>query len=65
MTATRPYRKALPVEEALARLGDAAGSQLDERIVKIFLDGFESAANPPLPGETTGLRAWSLRPEAA
>jgi diguanylate cyclase (GGDEF)-like protein/putative nucleotidyltransferase with HDIG domain len=65
MTSTRPYRKALPVEEALARLGDAAGSQLDERIVKIFLDGFESAANPPLPGETTGLRAWSLRPEAA
>ena len=30
MTTTRPYRKALSIQEALKRLGDAAGSQLDE-----------------------------------
>src|SRR5205823_13556545 len=33
MTTTRPYRKALPVEEALRRLEDASGSQLDARLV--------------------------------
>ena len=33
MTTTRPYRKALDVREALARLGDAAGTQLEERLV--------------------------------
>ena len=29
MTTTRPYRKALGIEEAIDRLEDAAGSQLD------------------------------------
>ena len=31
MTTTRPYRKALDLREALKRLEDAAGTQLDER----------------------------------
>jgi diguanylate cyclase (GGDEF)-like protein len=53
MTTTRPYRKALDLKEALARLGDAAGSQLDERLVQAFLDGLEQDANPPLPGMDT------------
>ena len=50
MTTTRPYRKALDIKEAIARLGDAAGSQLDESLVKAFLDGLEQDADPPLPG---------------
>ena len=33
MTTTRPYRKALATDEALRRLEDAAGTQLDERLV--------------------------------
>ena len=49
MTTTRPYRKALGVAEALVRLEDAAGSQLDERLVKAFVEGIETAADPPLP----------------
>jgi diguanylate cyclase (GGDEF)-like protein/putative nucleotidyltransferase with HDIG domain len=49
MTTTRPYRKALDVREALTRLGDAAGSQLDERLVVAFVDGIETADDPPLP----------------
>ena len=59
MTTTRPYRKALDVKEALSRLGDAAGTQLDEDLVKAFIDGLERAANPPLPGSElqTG-RLW-------
>ena len=58
MTTTRPYRKALPVEEALTRLEDAAGSQLDERLVVAFVGGIRTAADPPLPGEPGG-RLWT------
>jgi diguanylate cyclase (GGDEF)-like protein len=50
MTTTRPYRKALDIREALQRLGDAAGTQLDERLVSAFIDGIEHAEDPPLPG---------------
>src|SRR2546428_5419136 len=50
MTTTRPYRKALGIREALTRLEDAAGSQLDERLVTIFVDGIETAPDDPLPG---------------
>jgi HD-GYP domain-containing protein (c-di-GMP phosphodiesterase class II) len=51
MTTTRPYRKALDVREALVRLGDAAGTQLEERLVIAFIDGIERDADPPLPVE--------------
>jgi diguanylate cyclase (GGDEF)-like protein/putative nucleotidyltransferase with HDIG domain len=57
MTTTRPYRKALPVEEALKRLGDAAGSQLQEELVVAFISGLETADDPPLPGSDAG-RIW-------
>jgi diguanylate cyclase (GGDEF)-like protein len=51
MTTTRPYRKALPIEEALKRLGDAAGSQLQEELVKAIIAGIETAPDAPMPGE--------------
>ncbi len=51
MTTTRPYRKALGVEEAMRRLGDAAGTQLDAELVTTFLVGIESAEDPPLPDQ--------------
>ena len=51
MTTTRPYRKALPIEEALKRLGDAAGTQLQEELVAAFITGIETAVDAPLPGE--------------
>ena len=50
MTTTRPYRKALSVAEALKRLGDAAGTQLDASLVTIFITGIETAPDAPLPG---------------
>ncbi|HEX6139893.1 MAG TPA: HD domain-containing phosphohydrolase, partial [Candidatus Limnocylindria bacterium] len=53
MTTTRPYRKALSLTEALKRLGDAAGSQLQEDLVAAFIDGIETDADAPLPGEAT------------
>jgi len=57
MTTTRPYRKGLPVEEALTRLGDAGGSQLDPRLVEIFVKGIRSEADAPLPAEPTSVAA--------
>jgi diguanylate cyclase (GGDEF)-like protein len=51
MTTTRPYRKALSLTEALKRLGDAAGTQLQEELVTEFVTGIETAADAPLPGE--------------
>jgi diguanylate cyclase (GGDEF)-like protein len=66
MTTTRPYRKALDLREALDRLGDAAGTQLDERLVKAFLDGIEHDANPPLPGTEVGIgQLWAPLRRAA
>ena len=35
MTSDRPYRKALPGDEALRRLAEAAGSQFDPRVVEV------------------------------
>ncbi len=54
MTTTRPYRKALPLEEAIDRLGDAAGTQLEEPLVVAFLDGLRIAPDAPLPGSDAG-----------
>jgi diguanylate cyclase (GGDEF)-like protein len=50
MTTTRPYRKALSIEEALRRLEDAAGSQLDEKLVVAFVEGIRSDRDAPMPG---------------
>jgi diguanylate cyclase (GGDEF)-like protein len=61
MTTTRPYRKALAVDEALCRLEDAAGTQLDESLVKLFVDGLRTDADAPLPGiiEPVAGRLWA------
>ncbi len=60
MTTTRPYRKALSVEEALVRLVDAAGSQLDARLVGIFVQGIEFVSDAPMPGgDVQPLRLWT------
>ncbi len=62
MTTTRPYRKALDTAEALKRLGDSAGTQLQEELVTIFITGIETDADAPLPGEPqTGLWVPTLR----
>jgi diguanylate cyclase (GGDEF)-like protein len=60
MTTTRPYRKALSITEALKRLGDAAGTQLEEDLVTAFIEGIETAPDAPLPGEEP-ITIW--RPE--
>jgi diguanylate cyclase (GGDEF)-like protein len=60
MTTSRPYRKALSVSEALKRLEDAAGTQLQEELVAAFVTGIETAPDAPLPGEDA---ATIWRPE--
>ena len=55
MTTTRPYRKSLAVEEALKRLEDAAGTQLDARLVEIFVQAMRSAGDTPLQIEHSPL----------
>ena len=59
MTTTRPYRKALDVGVALRRLEDAAGTQLDERLVVSFVGGIEGDADAPLPGGEGGKGLWT------
>lgn len=44
MTSDRPYRKALPTEEALARLERDAGSHFDPSVVRVFVQLMRGAA---------------------
>ena len=48
MTTDRPYRTAMPVQEALRRLDEAAGTQFDPDVVREF--GALVRANPTPPG---------------
>jgi putative nucleotidyltransferase with HDIG domain len=61
MTTTRPYRKALDVREALKRLEDAAGTQLEADLVTAFIVGIETADDPPLPEISAAARSARLR----
>ena len=63
MTTTRPYRKAMSVPEALKRLGDAAGSQLDEQVVTSFVQAMELVGDAPRPeDESMRVRLWQPSP---
>lgn len=60
MTTTRPYRKGVPVDEALRRLEDSVGTQLDEELVRVFVQGIRTAEDPPLPGmDVWRARLWT------
>ncbi|HSL75801.1 MAG TPA: diguanylate cyclase [Candidatus Limnocylindrales bacterium] len=66
MTTTRPYRKALSVEEALDELRAGAGGQLDPALVATFVDGIENDPDAPLPGaDRTSIRLWTPTTRAA
>ncbi len=65
MTTTRPYRKALDIQEALRRLEDAAGTQLDEQLVVSFVDGMITDASAPMPGRDLGSSLWTPRAQVA
>lgn len=50
MTSNRPYRKALPVEEAIRRLEQGAGSQFDPHVTRVFVRLVRAAGKPEDPG---------------
>ncbi|HEV7364054.1 MAG TPA: HD domain-containing phosphohydrolase [Solirubrobacteraceae bacterium] len=56
MTSDRPYRPALPHEEAIAELRQGAGSQFDPRVVQVLLEELGEEAPPMLeaPREAEG-----------
>lgn len=56
MTSDRPYRKALPVAEALERLEHDAGSHFDPRVVRVFVELLRDTRKlkaPSVPATTT------------
>jgi diguanylate cyclase (GGDEF)-like protein len=66
MTTTRPYRKALAPDEALARLAQAAGSQLDPKLTMAFVTAMRrrlAEGTGPLPA-VTGLAHGHGHPTA-
>jgi diguanylate cyclase (GGDEF)-like protein len=66
MTTTRPYRKAMSVEEAMRRLQDAAGTQLDATLVSAFVNAMEASPEAPMPGEDSNrARIWTPHTPAA
>ena len=56
MTTDRPYRSALPIDEALSELARHAGTQFDPRVVDVFLAAypFESRETERLVGRLSG-----------
>jgi diguanylate cyclase (GGDEF)-like protein len=64
MTTSRPYRKAMPIERALAELRSVAGTQLDADLVDAFVTGMESDPEAPLLG-ATGIAGANSKPRAA
>jgi diguanylate cyclase (GGDEF)-like protein len=64
MTTTRPYRKAIEVQEVLKRLGDAAGSQFDERLVAVFIQAIEDGPDI-VHGDPPASSLWRPRRRVA
>jgi putative nucleotidyltransferase with HDIG domain len=52
MRTDRPYRKALPHDEAVAELRSCAGTQLDPHVVEAFLTALDDAASTELVRES-------------
>jgi diguanylate cyclase (GGDEF)-like protein/putative nucleotidyltransferase with HDIG domain len=65
MTTSRPYRRALGPGVALERLTAGAGTQLDPRLVDVFVLAMESHADPPLPSDSRAPSFWLVAEEAA
>jgi diguanylate cyclase (GGDEF)-like protein/putative nucleotidyltransferase with HDIG domain len=65
MTTSRPYRRALSSGIALERMTAAAGTQLDPRLVDVFVLAMESRADSPQPSDSRAPAFWLGWEEAA
>jgi diguanylate cyclase (GGDEF)-like protein len=63
MTTSRAYRKALDTDEGIRRLHVAAGTQLDPRLVELFVTSLRTVADAPMPGTdpNASIRLWAPR----
>ena len=65
MTSDRPYRPALPAEQAVEEVERCAGTQFDPEVVRAFVEAWEAGETPakasPRPRASIAL-AGSLRP---
>jgi len=64
MTTSRPYRKGMPVERALAELRSVAGTQLDAELVDAFVTGMDQDEDAPRQG-ASGSAGLLWKPRAA
>ena len=63
MTTDRPYRKALPVQEAIRRLEDAADTQLDPALVVAFVSAIRSVGPEAILRRDRDVEPLRLRPQ--
>lgn len=62
MTSDRPYRKGLPEEEALKRLNEASGTQLDPAVVAAFVKTHSEGAIEKIKTELSEKRKQQEKP---
>jgi diguanylate cyclase (GGDEF)-like protein len=66
MTTSRPYRAALPLQEALARIADAAGTHLDPNLAAQLVSSMRELPETRLPYDDGPVaRLWLLDEEVA
>ena len=65
MTTSRPYRAAMREHEALQRLAEAAGTQLDPRLTALFVDTMRDDPEAPRPSDPRRPSFWLPATEAA
>jgi diguanylate cyclase (GGDEF)-like protein len=49
VTTTRPYRKSIPVEEALRKIEEGAGTQFDPYLAQMFVRSMRESVDAPVP----------------
>lgn len=62
MTSDRPYRTGLLGPEALRRLREAAGTQFDPDVIRVFVRLMEQPQPGPAPAETIVQRGLPVVP---
>jgi diguanylate cyclase (GGDEF)-like protein/putative nucleotidyltransferase with HDIG domain len=66
MTTSRPYRSALPLDEALARIEHAAGTHLDPKLTDLFVAALRAMPAERVPyDDRPATRLWLLDDEVA